>query len=93
MELYKDECNFKKINKLHIGQLKTSVNGHNEHFDVLGSLLHLTPTVQDLMIDFAPHSAEELLSGLDESVLDRLIPALRNLKILRLAGLNRLNSE
>ena len=45
MKLFKDKSDFKKINKLHIGHLKTSANGHNELFDVLGSLLDLNPTM------------------------------------------------
>ena len=53
----------------------------------------MSPQFENLMIDFAAHSAEELSGDFDEVVLDRLILSLRNLKILRLAGLNRLESK
>ena len=66
-----------KITKLHI-YIKASTNTHNEHFDQLSSMLSARnpPVIEDFFIGFANHSAEEILSGLDESVLGKLSLAL-----------------
>ena len=53
-----------------------------------------SPVIEEFIFGFADHSADEFLSYLDQSVLDKLsLLVCRNLKTLEITGLDMLSSQ